>query len=229
MSSKIKSWFRKVFSHAVLIEAPANRFAEPQGERELMSSEDKGKVKLGIIVGHSAKAMGAKMIEPFGKYEYEYNKIIAGKIRDYASSANLGVEVELIYRDGRGIEGAYALARQLLCDCVIELHFNAGGGTGTETLSTADASDVTFAQLIHKKVCEVFGREGSSRGVKSISKSADGGANLHQFPGGVNCLVEPFFGDVEAEASLGMNRADEYAEALVQAVWLWGKQVDLLR
>ncbi len=228
MLARIKSWINSLVPTVIqpIYLPAANQFAEPDGVREI-EIEAKGKVKLGIIVGHSKKQMGAKMIEPFGKYEYEYNSIIADKIKKYAEA--LPVEVVIIFRDGQGIEGAYAEARKNLCDAVIELHFNAGGGIGTETLSTADQSDVAFAQIVHKKVCEVFGREGSSRGVISVSKASQGGANLHQFPGGVNCLVEPFFGDVEAEASLGMNRADEYAEALVQAVWLWGKQVDLLR
>jgi len=231
MFAKIKSWASKFFTRAVLIPAPANQFEEPSGAGpELPSAESKGRVKLAVIVGHEKKAQGAVMAQPFNKSEYEFNTMVAKAMHKYASTLNSEVEVEIIFRDGLGISGAYARARQLLCDAVIELHFNAFNGkvVGTETLTTPDSSDMDFAHIVQKKMCEVFGRDGQSRGVKAISKSARGGGNVHSFPGGVNCLVEPFFGDTHSEASLAMNRLDEYAEALVQAVVLWGRQVDLL-
>lgn len=232
MFKAIKSWAAKFFTRAVLIPAPANQFEEPSGNGpELPSAESKGRVKLAVIVGHEKKAQGAVMAQPFGKSEYDFNSGVAAYMHKYAKAQVPMVEIEIIYRDGLGISGAYARARQLLCDAAIELHFNAFNGkvVGTETLTTPDSSDMDFAHIVHRKCCEVFGRDGQSRGVKALSKSARGGGNVHSFPGGVNCLVEPFFGDTHSEASLAMNRRDEYAEALVQAVVLWGRQVDLLR
>lgn len=231
MLAAIKSWFKKVFSHPVLLEAPPSPIPEPiPGEAELPSAEDKGKVRLGVIIGHTADAPGATMAQPYGHSEYYYNGLIAAKMQKWAKENLPQVEVEIIRRDGIGISGAYAEARKRLCDCAIELHFNAFNGliSGTEALCTPEVSDMEFAQIVHRSICSVFGRQGASRGVKAIAKSARGGGNVHSFPGGANCLIEPFFGDNRTEAALAMEKSDEYAEALVKAVALWARNVDLL-
>lgn len=226
----LKKWFQNMFSHPVLIEAPSNMFDEPSGDGpELLSPDSKGQVKLGLIVGHMASAKGAIMYN--GMTEYEFNTEVAKKCAAYAAKNYPNMVVSIIYRDGIGINGAYLEARKQLCDAVIELHFNAFDGqtTGTETLCTADVSDVAFAHTIHKKVCGALGRKTDSRGVKCISKSVQGGGNVHAFPGGVNCLVEPFFGDNLEDAKLGLRSQDVYVECLIDGVALWARQTDLIR
>jgi N-acetylmuramoyl-L-alanine amidase len=140
------------------------------------------------------------------------------------------VRVDTILRDEIGIAGAYQIAMQIGCDAVIELHFNAFDGktSGTLTLCTIDDNDVAFAQIVHKKLCEAFKRDGQSLGVRCVSRVDRGAENLHSFPEGVNCLVEPFFGDEMKDALLGASSVEAYAQALVEAVVLWAKQVDLL-
>ncbi len=163
-------------------------------------------------------------------YEYHFNKMVAQKVMEVAKLKQ-GISVEVILRDGGSINDAYTKARELLCDAVIELHFNAYDEVtfGTETLCSPDKSDVDFAHVIHREVCKVFGRDGASRGVLCISKASRGGVNVHSFPGGVNCLVEPFFGDNLYEAKKALQLVDDYAKALVNSTLLWARQVDLVR
>lgn len=142
------------------------------------------------------------------------------------------LEMKTILRDDIGIAGAYKIARESLCDCVIELHFNAfdGKAMGTSTLCTPDLSDLAFAKTVHQAMCNLFKRMGrDDRGVKAISKATRGGSNVHGFPGGVNCLVEPVFGDNLAEAKLLLANKDKYAWCLVDAVALWAKQASLIK
>jgi N-acetylmuramoyl-L-alanine amidase len=187
-------------------------------------------VHVGFVVGHDKKAQGAVMVGASELTEYQYNKEIANKILEIATKDYPTLKVSIIFRDGVGIAGAYQKAKELLCDCVIELHFNASEGkkaTGTETLCTPDANDVEFAHIIHKQLCQVFGRDGNSRGVVVIGKSVRGAPNVYAFPDGVNCLVEPFFGD--SEAKLGIEKEGDYANALLQAVMSWAVKHDLLK
>lgn len=230
MFKRITNWFYKLFTRAVLVPAPPSVFPElaPSNE-ELEKADSKGMVKLAIIVGHEKSAQGARMVG--GMYEYEYNKRIANMAVEYARTAFADVlQVEIILRDGIGINGTYARARQLLCDAAIELHFNAFDSKvrGTETLCTPDLTDVQFAHIVHGKVCQAFQRIGASRGVKTISKAARGGGNVHAFPGGVNCLVEPFFGDNLEDAKIAMSHQEIYAEALIDSVILWARKSDLI-
>lgn len=208
------------------------QMSEPvPGDSELPPHDAKGMIHLGLIVGHEAKSPGAVMAKPYSVYEYFFNKEIAGLMLAYAKAKHPNVIVDVIYRDGIGISGAYSKARQMGCDVALELHFNAANtvAQGTETLCTTDSRDVDFAHTIQDAVCQVFKRQGSSRGVKCISASDRGNINVHSFPGGANCLIEPFFGDNPDEAKFAMDHKQEYAQGLVDAVYLWAKKQDLIK
>lgn len=226
--SALKNWIKRVFTQPpIVIAAPVNVLPEPPvGHSELPKHTSTGMVKLGIIVGHDKEHPGAR-ITRIAVPEYEWNKVVASHIAALQPEYP-GVELQIIFRDGVGIAGAYAEARAKNCDCVIELHFNAADGkaSGTETLCSIDGDDIDFAHVIQKAMCQFFKRVGDSRGVKVISKADRGGVNLYSFPGGPNCLVEPFFGDSEPEMSI--NPAG-YAKCLLDAVVLWAKHKDLLR
>ena len=185
-------------------------------------------VHLGVIVGHTKNAQGAELTYGGKRMtEYEYNSQIAQKMV-VNSSKYPRLKVTVFYRDDIGIAGAYANARKAGCDCVIELHFNAFNKEvkGTETLCTPDANDVAFANVVHKAMCELFQRVGASRGVRVIGRSVRGAPNVYAFPEGVNCLVEPFFGD--SEGQLGVSKSEDYANVLLEAVQLWARQLDLV-
>jgi N-acetylmuramoyl-L-alanine amidase len=196
----------------------------PKDTGELPSHDDKTTLKLGAIVGHEKSAPGATLAIT-GESEYSYNTKVAKLMQDYAMTFVPTMTVEVIYRDGIGISGAYSKAKALECDAVIELHFNAYNATvmGTETLSTSNADDLEFSKIIHSGVCQVFKRDGQSRGVKAIQRSARGGSNVYGFPSGPNCLVEPFFGDSWTEARLANEKVNEYASQLVKSVYEWAK------
>ncbi len=221
----ITEFFKKIFHKKEVVALP-----EPVPVLEVPDHPAlDAKLKLALIVGHTKELKGASLATTDLK-EYDYNLKIARAIKTLAEKIEAPVEVEIILRDFIGINGAYARAAQLGCDAAIELHFNAFDckAEGSLTLCTADVKDVDFSQGIHKAVCKVFGRNGESMGVKSISKSVRG-AGVHMFPSGPNCLVEPFFGDNPTEAAMGLKYSGEYAEALLTAVVLWGRQVDLIK
>jgi hypothetical protein len=140
------------------------------------------------------------------------------------------IDVVVIYRDGVGISGAYKKAIDADCDCVIELHFNAfnAKATGTLTLCTTEPKDIEFATLIQEAMCAVFGRSSFSRGLSKLARGARGGQNVHSFPVGPNCLVEPFFGDVLSEEKLAIEKQRDYAAALVHAVRRWARSKELI-
>jgi N-acetylmuramoyl-L-alanine amidase len=209
--NKIKAWFS------------AKPSQPKQQERETPSPVEIPKIKIGLIVGHEKSAPGADMVD--GVTEYKWNSEVAILSAEYAATQQ-NVIVEIIKRDGIGISGAYRKADDLKCDCVIELHFNSfnSRASGTETLCSMDKQDVEFATKVHQKICEVFARNGTSRGVKPLPRSARGGQSIYSFPNGVNCLVEPFFGDNEADCIIAQNTKYAYAKCLVDACVMWAKR-----
>lgn len=187
-------------------------------------------VHVGFIVGHDKRDGGAVMGGSSKLSEYDYNKALSNKILSLASERFPKLKVSIIFRDGVGIAGAYQKAKEIMCDCVIELHFNASEGkkaTGTVTLCTPDHNDMEFAHIIHRHICQAFARTGDSMGVVVVGRAVRGAANVYAFKDGVNCLVEPFFGD--SEADLGQAKEGEYANALLQGVMSWAHKMDLLK
>ena len=230
-------WLKRLFQKEVHVPRPVVvqpnpvQLPEPDpGGVELIHANEDGMVKLALIVGHTAHDQGADLFGA-GYGEYQYNKKVAEAAKQYAEKTyGKKVQVEIIFRDGIGILGAYAKAKELLCDVCIELHFNAADSKaqGTETLCTPDVNDIDFAHIVHMAVCRVLGRQGTSRGVKVLSKSARGATNVYSFAGGANCLVEPFFGDNKDDATNGLIKYEEYAKGLVEATVLWARKNDLL-
>lgn len=197
-------------------------------QAELPHMEEARVLMLGVIVGHTQEAPGAKS-KTLGMYEYQYNKFVAEAMVAYGHHQ---VHVVVIYRDRIGVNGAYTEARKCGCDCVIELHFNAFNGNvrGTTTLCTADDSDVAFAKVVQDELCLLFNRSAhENQGVVTIPRAGRGGANVHSFPEGVNCLVEPFYGDNEADSKLAMDLGVKYAWCLVDAVVRWAKGINLIK
>lgn len=209
------------------IVAPKPDGTYPDG-RELPHASETKIIKLGIIVGHESRAPGAELAT--GGNEYKYNSEVADLLAQYAKHERPEIVCKVIKRDGIGIEGAYASLEAEKCDAVIELHFNAYNKnmTGTETLCSAASDDSEFAHIIQKAMCQVFGRDGQSRGVLAIGRNARGGQSVYAFPKGVNCLVEPFFGDNLSEAKMALEKKGPYAKALVDAVYLWASKKDLV-
>lgn len=181
-----------------------------------------------VVVGHEKKAPGADFA--LGGSEYQYNSDIAQKMKEYAARKYPTLRVEVIYRDGIGISGAYHKAAALKPDACLELHFNAfnGHAQGSETLCSVELLDRQYAAVVHGKICEAFSRAGQSRGVKPISRSARGGQSVYSLPGSANCLVEPFFGDNPAEAKMADERRIVYAMALLEGTVEWLKAHNLV-
>lgn len=174
-------------------------------------------VRLGLVVGHTKSAPGAVMSAPYRVSEYVYNSEIAALCK---ARAPKNVQVEIFTRDVGGIVGAYQRVKASKCDCVIELHFNAANKTayGTETLVSSEGVDKQFGQIVQDEIEKVFGRVSNGRGDRGLKVNpARGGQSVTSFPGGANCLVEPFFGDNPAEAKMAMNSKHAYADSLWSA------------
>ena len=207
-----KSLFKKPIEPVVIVPKPVDGHHDPVAPS--------GAIILGIIVGHDSKAQGADMCSPYSISEYKYNSDIASLMQIYAKNRYPSkIATKVIFRDGIGISGAYKKAAELLCDAVIELHFNCANGSakGTETLCSYDQKDVSFATIVQKHVCQCLGREGQSRGVKKLAVSDRGSQSCYGYAR-PNCLIEPAFGDVKTEAALMIEKKFDYAHCLVDAV-----------
>jgi len=207
-----------------------------ENQLPIIGEEDVACLKLAIIVGHDAKAQGATfpdLNELSGAMtEYKYNKKVAELIQ--TKSPSHFITTSVILRDGIGIKGSYAEVMKLNPDVCIELHFNSHSDpkvSGTETLCSSTAADITLAEILQKNMCAIFGRSATSRGVKAIPKGARGGYAVWSLPEIANCLVEPFFGSNRDDANLARGNEEKLADVIVQSVreYAQAKQIVLGR
>lgn len=194
--------------------------ASPDEAREtaFSSLESVGGSKLAIVVGHSKKKQGAIAVNPINQSEYLWNDQLAEKIRSAAGQR--GVDCAIFYRDGVGISGAYAAVKDWSATTSIELHFNAAHvpARGTETLFGAPAISKDWADVVQREMLSVLDRpSGQNRGIKKRLVGDRGGKNVNQLDSIPSVLVEPFFGHVESEATLGARQMNDYAASLVKA------------
>ena len=159
--------------------------------------------KVGVIVGHTAKAPGARIVATDGRVtsEYEYHKsvmtIALSKQNSLGSLAPMFNE--LVFRDNIGIAGATNKIIESGVDLSIELHTNASNGNavGCEAFYYMPNSK-SICEYYCELFCERFKRK--NRGAKDIKKNGRGVTNLsllQDIP--YSILVEPFFGDNKDE------------------------------
>ena len=234
----MKQWFKKLWnkikSSTRPSPAPVWQDEPVVFKPELPTVVDRinGYMKIGLVVGHTRNEPGAAVAAPIKSYEYFVNTELAKMAQDYAKDKYPHVDLNIYYRDGIGIVGAYTKAHADGCDCVIELHFNAFNkkAYGTETLCTRLPDDKKYAKYINDAISKVFKRTGLGfRGVKIMSLADRGGKSVAALPGTANCLVEPFFSDNLSEVQLFLSVREEYVKSLVDASVAWGESEGLLK
>ena len=194
--------------------------ASPSEAREAVFSkhESSGRSKVAIVVGHSRKRQGAKAVEPINQTEYIWNDKLANMIQ--ADASRSCVDCSIFYRDGVGIKGAYSSVRNWNATTFIELHFNAATvpAKGTETLFGAPKVSKDWANIVQREMLSVLARSANeNRGIKKRLEGERGGRNVNQLESIPSVLVEPFFGHVESESTLGATQMEDYAASLVKA------------
>ncbi len=158
-------------------------------------------MKLAVVIGHNARAQGAYS-EALGLSEFEFNRDLFAHMA--RAAPGLGVTVREFLREDLGaysreIDAVYDRVDAWGPDAILELHFNAGGGRGSEMLHAAssnrgrDLADDIQAQMVALRFADrgAKGRVGADRGGRSLHASR-----------AVTVLAEPFFGDRESDCEL---------------------------
>jgi N-acetylmuramoyl-L-alanine amidase len=149
-------------------------------------------MKVALVVGHNPKRQGADAVRPLSISEYRFWDALLDKasvpgvqLRKFLRSANLP------YYDQ--IEQCYAEVDAWGADESIEFHFNAGGGTGTETLSSGTRGSLAMCRKLQEAMVGALCLP--NRGVKIRRKYKGRGWPSLWCGRAPAALVEPFFGD----------------------------------
>ena len=180
------------------------------------------RLKIALIVGHSADSPGAQGVPPIGKHEYYFNKDFAQALSTKLMEA---FEVVIFLRDGKTIATTYQGVAKWAPAASLELHFNASENPiprGTSTLCSVPNKD--FAIAIQNAMLKALMRVGrEDRGIEVIhhgDTETRGWENVQILDPEMipNCLIEPFFGSNVEDCRLILDRMELLCEALLDAL-----------
>lgn len=177
-------------------------------------------MRLALIPGHTPKAFGSYGMAPIEMGEHQFCVNLCGVA--YRFARECGIECKIFTRtDNQTIYQIYDEVNAWATgnSVAVEVHFNASvehKAQGTETLFF-DESCIEFSRKIHDGICDVLGRKGKqNRGLKKLVPGDRGAANLKAMKV-TGCLIEPFFGDQQADANLGFMKSWDIAQAIAKA------------
>ncbi|WP_422375777.1 glucosaminidase domain-containing protein [Roseibium sp.] len=153
------------------------------------------KKRVAVLIGHNSKSQGAYS-DDMQVSEWVYNKRVYAKMA--ALQGEYGIELKQFFRNksssySKEIADAYSAIDAWSPEIIVELHFNSGGGHGSEMLYWhTSASGKALASAVQNAVVEALGRP--SRGLKP-RKDGERGSTSLQASIHPTILTEPFFGD----------------------------------
>ena len=122
-------------------------------------------------------------------------------MENWGNGIKNGVDWRLFYRTSNlgysaEINKVYAEVDAWGADESVEFHFNGGGGTGTETLTSGTRGSLNLAARANEAMVVSLGLR--NRGIKKRGKRERGGRSLWAGKAPA-ILVEPFFGDCQSD------------------------------
>ena len=180
-------------------------------------------MKLGIVVGHTAKAPGAHS-SFLQVHEYHWNSDLADRI---VKNKPASLEVKVFFRDGIGIAGAYKESDAWGSDMTVELHFNSADSphaTGTGILYHPNSTKGrTLATLLRQEIGTALDLpdwpSGTGGVVTPFEASGEERRGQKSLSAGIApaTLIEPFFGSNSEDCARAKEGKDELAKAILDA------------
>lgn len=178
---------------------------------------------IALCVGHSRRVRGrieggAQSVD--GTSEWTYNDALAQEMKRLLTAAGKPCIVVRHYEGSTYTAAMRWLGRHLRergATRAVELHFNAGGGTGHEWLYwRGSAGGLAMARALDERMGARF-PELARRGTKPRGAS-DRGAGFLRATWCPAVIAEPFFGDSRADWKLALAEMEDIAEAMVDGL-----------
>ena len=170
-------------------------------------------IRVALVIGHKEKSQGA-INQGTGVSEFLYNEQVAARID--AKMIGSGVLLDVVYRGE--MSRLPDQINNLRPDWVVSLHcnaFNTKAG-GTEVLYYHKSRKGKWlAVQFQEALLECFSLK--DRGIKPKT-SEDRGGYLLKYTNAPCVILEPFFIDNNTEYDLGMEKMEDYANAIVKVL-----------
>ena len=115
-------------------------------------------MKICVVAGHTSTGKGTGAVGYIN--ESTENRVVAKKVVEYLNQAGHEAVYGEINKSDTYLAEQVAIANKSKYDLVVQIHFNAGGGTGTETLYKT-TSGKKYAEQVTKSLGKMYKQRGA--------------------------------------------------------------------
>ena len=114
-------------------------------------------MRICVVAGHTSEGKGTGAVGYIN--ESAENRVVAKKVVEYLKQAGHEATYGEINKSDNYLAEQVAIANRSKYDLVVQIHFNAGGGTGTETLYKTN-SGKKYAEQVTKSLGKMYKQRG---------------------------------------------------------------------
>lgn len=117
-------------------------------------------MKICVVAGHTTSGKGTGAVGYIN--ESAENRVVGKKVVEYLKQAGHEAVYGEINKSDNYLAEQVAIANKSNYDLVVQIHFNAGGGTGTETLYTS-TNGKKYAEQVTKSLGKMYKQRGAKQ------------------------------------------------------------------
>ena len=124
-------------------------------------------MKICVVAGHTSTGKGTGAVGYIN--ESTETRVVAKKVVEYLKQAGHTAVYGEINKSDNYLAEQVAIANKAKYDLVVQVHFNAGGGTGTETLYRSTTGK-KYAEQINKKLSAMYKSRGAKHDINDVGR-----------------------------------------------------------
>ena len=164
-----------------------------------------------IVAGHTTTGKGTGAVGYIN--ESTENRILAKKVTEYIKKAGHNCDYYEVNKSDTYLKDQVNFANKKAYDVVVQIHFNAGGGTGTETLYRS-ASGKKYANQVNGKLSTMYKNRGIKHDINDVGRKLYWLTNT-KYPA---ILIETCFVDSRADTDKYINNKDATAKLIAEGI-----------
>lgn len=164
-----------------------------------------------IVAGHTTTGKGTGAVGYIN--ESTENRILAKKVTEYIKKAGHNCDYYEVNKSDTYLKDQTNFANKKAYDAVVQIHFNAGGGTGTETLYRS-AAGKKYANQVNGKLSTMYKNRGIKHDINDVGRKLYWLTNT-KYPA---ILIETCFVDSKSDTDKYINNKDATAKLIAEGI-----------
>ena len=164
-----------------------------------------------IVAGHTTTGKGTGAVGYIN--ESTENRILAKKVTEYIKKAGHNCDYYEVNKGDTYLKDQVNFANKKAYDVVVQIHFNAGGGTGTETLYRSTAGK-KYAKQVNDKLSTMYKNRGIKHDINDVGRKLYWLTNT-KYPA---ILIETCFVDSKSDTDKYINNKDATAKLIAEGI-----------